>query len=133
MRSGSTPVTRNEVCIKPAMLTRRSGRETDVGALNRDELRVVEMRAGNGTGTARSVAKLYGSAATGGSEIGLSPSILDALKNPAIPPTKGLRDKVLHLDTAYSLGFCKPAPVVCFWFIGQCIWNGRSRRLVRIR
>ena len=40
---------------------------------NRDELRVVEMPAVNGTGTARSVAKLYGSAATGGSEIGLTP------------------------------------------------------------
>ncbi len=35
-------------------------------AFNRDELRVVEMPAVNGTGTARSIAKLYGSAATGG-------------------------------------------------------------------
>ena len=48
---------------------------------NRDELRVIEMPAGNGTGTARSLAKLYGSAATGGSEIGLSPSMLDALRS----------------------------------------------------
>ena len=43
----------------------------------------MEMPAGNGTGTARSVAKLYGSAATGGSEIGVTPSTLDALKKPA--------------------------------------------------
>src|SRR5258705_6530391 len=47
---------------------------------NREELRVLEMPAVNGTGTARSIARLYGSAATGGSEIGFSPSILDALK-----------------------------------------------------
>ena len=81
---------------------------------NREELRVVEIPAGNGTGTARSIAKLYGSAATGGSEIGLTPSTLDTLKNPAIPPTKGLRDKVLRVDTAYSLGFSKPGPLAVF-------------------
>ncbi len=85
-----------------------------LAALNRDELWVVEMPAGNGTGTARSVAKLYGSAAAGGSEIGLSPSILDSLKKPATPPTKGLRDKVLHVDTSFSLGFGKPAPLAVF-------------------
>ena len=79
---------------------------------NREELRMVEIPSGNGTGDARSIAKLYGSAATGGSEIGLTPSTLDALKKPAIPPTHGLRDKVLHLDTSYSLGFGKPIPEV---------------------
>jgi len=82
----------------------------DPEIFNRDELRVIEMPAGNGTGTARSIAKLYGSAATGGSEIGLTPSTLDALKEPAIPPTNGLRDKVLHVDMIFSLGFCKPNP-----------------------
>jgi CubicO group peptidase (beta-lactamase class C family) len=87
---------------------------TDPANLNRDELRVVEIPAGNGTGTARSVAKLYGSAATGGSEIGLTPSTLDTLKTPATPPTKGLRDKVLHVDTSFSLGFAKPAPLCVF-------------------
>jgi CubicO group peptidase (beta-lactamase class C family) len=76
--------------------------------LNRDELRVVEMPAANGTGTARSVAKAYGCAATGGSELGLTPSTLDALVEPAIPPTQGLRDKVLHVDTVFSLGYIKP-------------------------
>jgi CubicO group peptidase (beta-lactamase class C family) len=81
---------------------------------NREELRVVEMPAANGTGDARSVAKLYGSAATGGSEIGLTPSTLDALKKPATPPTNGLRDKVLHVDTTFSLGLGKPAPLAVF-------------------
>ncbi|MDT5094757.1 MAG: hypothetical protein QOH60_4120 [Mycobacterium sp.] len=86
----------------------------DLGALNRDELRVIEMPAVNGTGDARSVAKLYGSAATGGKEIGLAPSILEDLKNPAIPPTDGPRDKVLHIDTAFSAGFGKPASIATF-------------------
>jgi CubicO group peptidase (beta-lactamase class C family) len=81
---------------------------------NRDELRVLEMPAVNGTGTARSLARLYGSAATGGSEIGLSPSVLDALKVPAIPPTKGVRDKVMFVDTSFSLGFLKPASLTVF-------------------
>ena len=51
--------------------------------LNREEFRVVEIPAGNGIGTARSVAKVYGCAATGGSDLGLTPSVLDALVKPA--------------------------------------------------
>jgi len=86
---------------------------------NRDELRVVEMPAANGTGTAQSLAKLYGSAATGGSEIGLSPAILDALEKPAVPPTNGLRDKVLHIESIFSLGFCKPVPICVFGSSGN--------------
>jgi hypothetical protein len=41
------------------------------------------MPAANGTGTARSVAKLYGIAATGGPQIGLSPRILDQSRSGA--------------------------------------------------
>lgn len=81
---------------------------------NRDELRVLEMPAANGTGTARSIAQLYGSAATGGSEIGLTPNTLDTLRVPALPPTNGLRDKVLHVDTAFSLGFLKSSSASAF-------------------
>jgi hypothetical protein len=68
----------------------------------------------NGTGTTRSIARLYGSAATGGSEIGFSPSILDALKKAAIPPTNGVRDKVMFVDTSFSLGLVKPASLTIF-------------------
>lgn len=81
---------------------------------NRDELRVVEIPLANGMGDARSIAKLYGSPATGGSEIGLTPSTLEELEKPAIPPTKGLRDMVLHIDATFSLGFGKPNPVFVF-------------------
>ena len=82
--------------------------------LNRDELRVLEMPGMNGMGTARSIAKLYGSAATGGSELGLSPAVRDALEGPAVPPTMGVRDKVMHFDTSYSLGLGKPTSTFVF-------------------
>jgi CubicO group peptidase (beta-lactamase class C family) len=81
---------------------------------NREEVRVVEIPAANGIGTARSVAKAYGSAATGGSDLGLTASTLDALAKPATPPSKGLRDKVLHVDTTFSLGYVKPVPRLRF-------------------
>lgn len=79
---------------------------------NREEIRAIEIPSANGTGDARSIAKLYGSAATGGTEIGLTPSARDALEKPPISPTQGLRDKVLHVDISYSLGFCRPIPEI---------------------
>jgi CubicO group peptidase (beta-lactamase class C family) len=81
---------------------------------NRDELRILEMPAVNGTGTARSVAKLYGSATTGDSALGLSSGVRDALEGPAAPPTGGLRDKVMQVDVSYSLGFGKPTAKFVF-------------------
>ena len=56
------------------------------------------------------MAKAYGAVATGGSDLGITPSTLDALAKPAIPPTNGLRDKVMHVDTVFSLGYFKPFP-----------------------
>jgi len=105
--------------FNPAGLTVRSLNVVDgINApsehFNRDELRSREIPAGNGTGDARSIAKLYGTAAIGGSELALSPSVLDALTKPATPPSRGLRDKVLHVDTKYSLGFSKPSPITIF-------------------
>jgi CubicO group peptidase (beta-lactamase class C family) len=44
----------------------------------------------------------------------MTATILDALVTPAVPPTNGLRDKVLHVDTAFSLGFFKPFPTFMF-------------------
>jgi CubicO group peptidase (beta-lactamase class C family) len=81
---------------------------------NREEVRVVELPASNGIGSARSVAKAYGSAATGGSDLGLAANTLDALIQPATPPTHGMRDKVLHVNTVFSLGYIKPFPKFVF-------------------
>lgn len=86
----------------------------DAAALNRDEFRVVEMPAVNGTTTARAVAKLYGAAATGAAELGLSRAVRDALEAPAAAPTRGVRDRIMHTDVSYSLGFGKPTSTFVF-------------------
>lgn len=86
----------------------------DAAALNRDEFRVVEMPAVNGTTTARAVAKLYGAAATGAPELGLSRAVRDALEAPAAAPTRGVRDRIMHTDVSYSLGFGKPTSTFVF-------------------
>jgi CubicO group peptidase (beta-lactamase class C family) len=96
----------------PTTLTARAGvafeGATGLSTFNREEVRVVEIPAANGTGTAESVARLYGDAAIGGAGIGLTPEVFEALTAPAVRPTKGLRDKVLHVDTLFSLGFGRP-------------------------
>jgi CubicO group peptidase (beta-lactamase class C family) len=97
--------------MNPHSLTARSSKPPGartIDDLNREELQTVEMPAGNGIGTARSIARLYGDAATGASEIGLSSATLDALTKPAVSPTNGLRDRLLHVDVCWSLGFLKP-------------------------
>jgi len=77
---------------------------------NREEIRTVEIPAANGIGTADAVARAYGCAATGGRELGLTAATLAALATPAPTPSGGPRDKVLHVDSAFSLGYCKPVP-----------------------
>jgi CubicO group peptidase (beta-lactamase class C family) len=105
--------------LNPSALISKSAKlpsDVDVlgGDYNREEVRTVEMPAANGIGTARSVAKAYSCVATGGSDIGLTPTTLDALTKPAVAPARGLRDKVLHVDSVFSLGYCKPVPHFCF-------------------
>ncbi|WP_102417444.1 serine hydrolase domain-containing protein [Mycobacterium sp. 4858] len=84
------------------------------GDYNRDEVRRVEIPSANGIGTARAVARLYGSAATGGAELGVGGDTLEALTAPAHAPSRGAADKVMNVDVAYSLGFCKPVPHFAF-------------------
>lgn len=89
------------------------------GDYNRDDVRAVEIPSANGIGTARSVARMYDSAACGSSEVALSNAVRDALAAPAMPPSHGVRDKVMHIDVAYSLGFCKPVPQFVFGSSGK--------------
>jgi CubicO group peptidase (beta-lactamase class C family) len=98
--------------LNPRGLTARSvNLPNDVDAMqdyNREDIRTVEIPAANGIGTARSVARAYGCAATGGRELGLTADTLAAITKSAVPPTGGIRDMVLHVDSAFSLGYCKP-------------------------
>jgi CubicO group peptidase (beta-lactamase class C family) len=100
--------------LNPRSLTGRSvNLPNDVDAMrdyNREDIRTVEIPAANGIGTARAVAKAYGCAATGGRELGLTADTLAAVTRSAVTPTGGIRDKVLHVDSMFSLGYCKPVP-----------------------
>ncbi|BBZ18405.1 serine hydrolase domain-containing protein [Mycolicibacterium gadium] len=97
----------------------------DAGDFNRDEVRIPEMPSVNGTASADSVAKLYGAAATGGPGLGLSRTVRDALEAPAVPPTRGVRDKVMFLDMSFSLGFGKPTAKFVFGSTGKAFgWPG---------
>ena len=86
----------------------------EIGNYNLPEVRRLELPAANGTGEVRGVARAYGAMATGGEQLGLGTATLDALGQPARPPTDGLRDLVLHVDTTYSLGYWKPFPRLRF-------------------
>ncbi|GLY05043.1 MULTISPECIES: EstA family serine hydrolase [Actinoplanes] len=82
--------------------------------INRPDVQAAEIPAVNGIGRVGSIARLYGDAAAGGAELGLSASTLDALKSPAEAPSRGLADQVLRLPTQYSLGYVKPFPAFRF-------------------
>ena len=77
--------------------------------LDTPEYRALEVPAGGGIGQVRSIARAYAAFASGGAELGIAPQTMEELKRPATPPTRGDRDLVLRVRTAYSLGFVKPS------------------------
>jgi CubicO group peptidase (beta-lactamase class C family) len=77
---------------------------------NRRELLRLEIPAANGTGRVRDIASAYGELATGGRRLGITSVTLDALANSAVPPSGGLMDVVLRLESIFSLGYVKPFP-----------------------
>lgn len=81
---------------------------------NRPDVQAAEIPAANGVGQVRSIAKLYGDAATGGKVLGLTPATLAALTTSATPPAEGLLDRVLRIKTQFSLGYVKPFPAFRF-------------------
>jgi len=87
-------------------------------ALPHDEKRVyarnVEVPAGGGVGTARSMARAYSVFATGGRELQLRPETLQALIAPAVPAESGFYDECMKGEIRYSLGFFKPGPTLPF-------------------
>lgn len=77
---------------------------------NRRDVLAVESPASNGTGEARGVARIYSALACGGEELGIGEATLSHLAKASTPPTRGLRDEILHVDTTFSLGYIKPFP-----------------------
>lgn len=77
----------------------------------------IEVPAGNGVGTARSLARLYSVFAEGGGELGVGPDTMALL---TAPPTQiKPRDVVLGVPTWYSLGFIRPGRDVEFGSSGR--------------
>ncbi|MFX1476729.1 MAG: serine hydrolase domain-containing protein [Promethearchaeota archaeon] len=68
-----------------------------------------EVPSGGGVGTARAIAHAYSVFATGGKELGLKEETLQQLMAPPIPPLHGFRDRILKMETPFSLGFMKPS------------------------
>lgn len=83
---------------------------SELEGYNRMDVLRLELPASNGTGEVRAIARAYGAMATGGAELGISGPTLDALEQPARPPSGGLRDVVLRLDSIFSLGYVKSFP-----------------------
>lgn len=78
--------------------------------VNSEEFLSGENPSGNGIGTARGLAALYGEFATGGKRIGLAPETLAAVFGPAETPRLDRLDRVMNLDSYFGLGFQKPNP-----------------------
>lgn len=78
--------------------------------VNSREFITGENPSGNGIGTARGLAVLYGEFASGGKKIGLTPETLAEVFGPAETPSVNRLDKVMNIDSYFGLGFQKPNP-----------------------
>lgn len=88
--------------------TLRNPRIERLGDWNQRDFLRVEIPAGNGVGEVRAIARAYADLAIGAPTLGLGPETLGGLADPATPPPAGPYDRVLHLNTRFSLGFGKP-------------------------
>jgi CubicO group peptidase (beta-lactamase class C family) len=78
------------------------------------ELRHLEIPSANGIGQARAIARIYGSLATGGRELGLKPDTVRELVASPVVPMEGPHDAILKLDTRYTFGFSRPSSAMPF-------------------
>jgi CubicO group peptidase (beta-lactamase class C family) len=72
----------------------------------------VEIPAGNGVGTARSIARAYSAFANGGAELGITPETFARITAP--PIVADPHDEVIGSPTWFSLGFIRPGPETSF-------------------
>lgn len=106
-----TPIGTLLKMMMPGSLLRRSFVGLDADWNDRRSLEV-EVPAGNGVGTARSIARAYSAFAEGGTELGITPETMALLTAPPHPARP--KDEVLGIPSYYSLGFLRPGPNV--WF-----------------
>ena len=70
-------------------------------------VRRVEIPAGGGIGTARAMARTMGVCASGGEALGLTRDVVAELERP-YDSTRGTKDAVMRIDSAFQMGFSKP-------------------------
>jgi CubicO group peptidase (beta-lactamase class C family) len=103
--------------IDPNSPLRRSGRNPGTMVpIDRQNVyaRNLEVPSGGGIGTARAMARAYSAFATGGRELGLRQTTLQALMAPAVAPARGFYDECVKVPWQLSLGFAKPSPGLPF-------------------
>jgi hypothetical protein len=89
------------------------------------------MPASNGIGTARSVAKLYGCVATGGSEIGMTPGALDALITAGRSSRQGIARQGVARRHGVLVGLYEAVSEVRVRLVEKGFRNAWSRGVVR--
>jgi len=107
----STPELIKRVLSPGSLLRKSLAIPADIDYSDRRTLEV-ELPAGNGVGTARSIARAYSAFAEGGAEIGLTPATFARITTP--PHLTGRKDEVLGVPSCFSLGFLRPGPDVAF-------------------
>jgi CubicO group peptidase (beta-lactamase class C family) len=107
----STPELIKRVLAPGSLLRKSLAIPADIDYNDRRTL-VVELPAGNGVGSARSIARAYSAFAEGGAEVGLTPETFARITTP--PRLSGRKDEVLGVPSCFSLGFLRPGPDVTF-------------------
>jgi CubicO group peptidase (beta-lactamase class C family) len=107
----NTPWTLLTKILAPNSLLRRSMLLADLDLNDRRALEI-ELPAGNGVGTARSIARAYSALAEGGAEIGITPETFARIT--AAPSAARPKDEVIGIPSYFSLGFLRPGPDVFF-------------------
>jgi CubicO group peptidase (beta-lactamase class C family) len=107
----NTPPVMIRKLLRPGSLLRRSMLLQNLDMNDRRALEI-ELPAGNGVGTARAIARLYGIFAEGGAELGITPETFVRITEPPVVPRP--MDEVVGLPSFFSLGFMRPGPEVSF-------------------
>jgi CubicO group peptidase (beta-lactamase class C family) len=107
----STPPVMIKKLLQPRSLLRKSMTLLPLTWKDRREVEV-EVPAGNGVGTARSIARAYSAFAEGGAEVGITPETFARVTAP--PEVARPIDEVLGVPSYFSLGFLRPGPEVSF-------------------
>lgn len=106
----STPLVLIPKILSPWSLLRKSMAFLDPPWNERENL-AVEVPAGNGVGTARSIALAYSVFADGAEELGVTPETFARI---TAPPAAADMDAILRVPSCFSLGWARPGPGVSF-------------------